>query len=490
MHAVLALLVPLMSLLGGGDRPGGNPAPLRPGSSALLVVDTACQTGMQPDALAGARLLESSLAAVGFQVEVLTGLGKDGLVSALNRFATDTLRPGGVALVYFDGRTTRLEGAECLLPCDTPVHTGGEARSHCVPVRFLMEVVDGSKARAKVLILDTVEEAQGGDEGEDASRGPRIGVPGVSSEGWFVASATAGAPGAANRPGVRPLAAVLAVQMQTPGIEIHALFQQVRTVVHRLTEGRHEVRTASTLTEDFLFLPADAPLPPKQNREPLVVLVNLGFKDEVTDGYTKITQVLADLAPGFQVKVVHWTRFSVDTLSSLEPSALVLGPQGTPWWEYEEEALKPAKDAVLGFDGPVLGICGGHQFLSLASGGNVAPMRCEKSHRGYKGCFRERGFLLVRLLQQDPLFEGVGSRATFWENHVEEVKEVPVGFDLLASSDSCRVQAIRQRGSLRYGLQFHPENYDDAHPDGKRLLLNFLRMAGVQTAPEANPTGP
>lgn len=38
---------------------------------------------------------------------------------------------------------------------------------------------------------------------------------------------------------------------------------------------------------------------------------------------------------------------------------------------------------------------------------------------------------------------------------------------------------IKHRDRLLYGTQFHPEAYDEAHLDGKKLLQNFFRLAGV-----------
>jgi GMP synthase-like glutamine amidotransferase len=47
----------------------------------------------------------------------------------------------------------------------------------------------------------------------------------------------------------------------------------------------------------------------------------------------------------------------------------------------------------------------------------------------------------------------------------------------LASSAECRVQVIKDRKRLVYGVQFHPENYDAEHSDGRILLENFFRLA-------------
>jgi GMP synthase-like glutamine amidotransferase len=83
--------------------------------------------------------------------------------------------------------------------------------------------------------------------------------------------------------------------------------------------------------------------------------------------------------------------------------------------------------------------------------------------------------------------------------HYCEAKGVPPGFRLLARTDDCRVQLVRQSDRPVYGTQFHPEGYtewpndqrselvnlvypsgyDRAAPDGRQLLCNFFRLAGL-----------
>jgi GMP synthase (glutamine-hydrolysing) len=55
---------------------------------------------------------------------------------------------------------------------------------------------------------------------------------------------------------------------------------------------------------------------------------------------------------------------------------------------------------------------------------------------------------------------------------------MPAGFDLLGSSELCRIQIFRHHDREIYGVQFHPE-LSGRKPDGKILLINFLRRAGV-----------
>ena len=61
-------------------------------------------------------------------------------------------------------------------------------------------------------------------------------------------------------------------------------------------------------------------------------------------------------------------------------------------------------------------------------------------------------------------------------SHYCEVKKLPKGFELLASSDHCRIEAMRHKHKPLYGTQFHPEAYDEPFLHGKRLLENFAAI--------------
>ena len=64
---------------------------------------------------------------------------------------------------------------------------------------------------------------------------------------------------------------------------------------------------------------------------------------------------------------------------------------------------------------------------------------------------------------------------TVWESHNDEVTEVPAVFKVLASSQNCRVQAMKHQQKQFYGLQFHPEVEHTEY--GEQIFQNFLNMA-------------
>src|SRR5947207_1268906 len=69
------------------------------------------------------------------------------------------------------------------------------------------------------------------------------------------------------------------------------------------------------------------------------------------------------------------------------------------------------------------------------------------------------------------------------ESHVCEIKRLPACFDLIATNENCRVQAIRHRDRPLWGTQFHPELYQEAAPHGRAVLRNFFGMAGCGPRP-------
>ena len=85
----------------------------------------------------------------------------------------------------------------------------------------------------------------------------------------------------------------------------------------------------------------------------------------------------------------------------------------------------------------------------------------------------------VRVIKPDPLFDGLGQEPVFLESHYWEVKEAPHGFNVLASTAECPVQAIKRVDKLVYGTQFHPELFDAEHTEGRKLIANFLRLAAT-----------
>ena len=115
-----------------------------------------------------------------------------------------------------------------------------------------------------------------------------------------------------------------------------------------------------------------------------------------------------------------------------------------PWMQKELDFLKAAHDAQL----PLYGICLGAQLIATALGGEVGKMDEP-----------EAGFCPIDIQvpgQTHPILAGMPWRHHQFQTHAQEIKALPAGATLLASSDACKVQAFTA-GVRTFAFQFHME---------------------------------
>jgi GMP synthase (glutamine-hydrolysing) len=134
-----------------------------------------------------------------------------------------------------------------------------------------------------------------------------------------------------------------------------------------------------------------------------------------------------------------------------------------------EESTDKAPDAVFGLGVPVLGICYGMQTMAQQLGGKV-----EGGHT------REFGYAEIRARGHTQLFEGIQDFATpeghgmlkVWMSHGDKVTELPPGFKLMASTDSCPIAGMADEARRFYAVQFHPEVTHTVQ--GRAILERFV----------------
>ncbi|MCL4298573.1 MAG: gamma-glutamyl-gamma-aminobutyrate hydrolase family protein [Anaerolineae bacterium] len=186
--------------------------------------------------------------------------------------------------------------------------------------------------------------------------------------------------------------------------------------------------------------------------------------------------------------IVRYNRVKPDLLRELNARAVLVSGCSTDFEHYSEESLAGLRAVYREAAQPILGLCAGHQLLAETYGAEIGPLGLlspgepDPYHdTSWPGMKQEHGFMPVTLRRQThPLFNNLAQRSAFFQAHYWEVKAPPPGFLVLAESDLCRVQAIAHTDRPLFGVQFHPEEYDQAHPDGRRLLENFLRMVNAK----------
>lgn len=111
---------------------------------------------------------------------------------------------------------------------------------------------------------------------------------------------------------------------------------------------------------------------------------------------------------------------------------------------------------------PVLGVCYGAQLMAQKYGGNVLPSEIREYGR-------------ARLSHVDTHFDllkEISMDSQVWMSHGDTIKDLPAGFDVIASTPSVKVAAYKVADEKTYGIQFHPEVTHSE--EGKTLLRNFV----------------
>jgi GMP synthase (glutamine-hydrolysing) len=133
------------------------------------------------------------------------------------------------------------------------------------------------------------------------------------------------------------------------------------------------------------------------------------------------------------------------------------------------ETTDKAPQAVFEIGVPVLGICYGMQTMAHQLGGKV-----EGGHKG------EFGFASVRARGHTRLLEDIADFTTpeghgmlnVWMSHGDKVAEMPPGFKLMASTESCPIAGMADEARGFYAVQFHPEVTHTQQ--GRAILERFV----------------
>ena len=188
-----------------------------------------------------------------------------------------------------------------------------------------------------------------------------------------------------------------------------------------------------------------------------------------------------------QADGIEWDAVELDAgepvpdLNNYDALWVMGGPMDV--WDVEEHPwLIPEKAAIRHWVNelrkPYLGLCLGHQLLADALGGTCGPQRPP-----------EIGILDVALTeagQSDALMTGLPVKQKCLQWHSVCVAQVPENTTILASSDICRVQAMRV-GECAWSMQYHVEVEEDtvdnwgAVPAYRDALINTLGENGLST---------
>jgi anthranilate synthase/aminodeoxychorismate synthase-like glutamine amidotransferase len=188
------------------------------------------------------------------------------------------------------------------------------------------------------------------------------------------------------------------------------------------------------------------------------------------DNYDSFTYnlVQAFLVLGADVHVYRNDAMTVAEALAFAPSHLCISPgPGTPY------DAGVSMDMIRAFAGrlPVLGVCLGHQSIVEVFGGKV--VRAGRLMHGKTSIIQHDG---------NTLFTGLPQPCEVGRYHslIAAPETLPPELQVSARTAEGEIMAVRHRGLMVEGVQFHPESI--LTPDGPALLQNFLAFTGGERA--------
>ena len=186
----------------------------------------------------------------------------------------------------------------------------------------------------------------------------------------------------------------------------------------------------------------------------------------ILDFGSQYTQLIARRVREAGVYCEIWdNEVDADHFQQFDPQGIIFS--GSP--ESANTAVSPRPPSFLYEAGlPILGICYGMQTMAEEFGGKV-----EASQKS------EFGFAQVNVFKESALLDGIEDRITeagesqldVWMSHGDKVTEVPHDFELIASTESAPIAAMRHKELPLFGIQFHPEVTHTLQ--GMRLIERF-----------------
>ena len=178
--------------------------------------------------------------------------------------------------------------------------------------------------------------------------------------------------------------------------------------------------------------------------------------------------------------VLRYEKVSPAALRQLTARAVLVSGNVTEFQHYNEADLAGLRAVFREGARPTVGFCGGAQMMAETFGSRAAAIDESENGDMLDGAWKERthesGFMQVRQTKPHPLFAGLGDDMVFMEAHYWEIKSIPEGFEAFAETDTTPIQFLAHQSMPLFATQFHPESFDEDHPDGRKFLENFFKL--------------
>lgn len=183
----------------------------------------------------------------------------------------------------------------------------------------------------------------------------------------------------------------------------------------------------------------------------------------IFDNYDSFTYNIVHLVNslGYDADVYRNDRISIEQVGAYERMIISPGP-GLPC----ESGILPELLRRYAPHKSILGICLGHQAIGECFGAHL-----ENLPHVYHGVATP-----VKVIGQDPIFDGLGGEFTVGRYHswVVSDEDFPSCLNVTARDGNGQIMALAHRRYDVRGVQFHPESI--LTPQGHILMKNWLSM--------------
>jgi hypothetical protein len=196
-----------------------------------------------------ANLMEGTLKELGFEVIKQLNAGKEEMMKAIREF-NEKLPTANVALFYYAGHGSQVEGKNYLIPVDAKLEKEGDCKFEAIPVDFIVEEFDRYPNNTNIVILDACRN----NPFAAWSRGGEAGFRAMSfSSGTIIAFATSEGATAADGKGANGLFTEELVKQMVIPQSVLNVFMNTRVQVRKLSNNQQVPTEWNKLNADFYF---------------------------------------------------------------------------------------------------------------------------------------------------------------------------------------------------------------------------------------------
>lgn len=196
-----------------------------------------------------ANLMDGTLKELGFEVIKRLNASKDEMMTAIREF-NEKLPTYNVALFYYAGHGTQVDGKNYLIPTDAKLEKEGDCKFEAIAVDFIVEEFEKYQDNTNIVILDACRNnsftswARGGEAGFRAM---------TFSSGTIIAFATSEGATAADGKGANGLFTEELIKQMVIPQPIESVFKKTRMEVRNLSNGQQIPQEWTKLNGEFYF---------------------------------------------------------------------------------------------------------------------------------------------------------------------------------------------------------------------------------------------